>query len=168
MKDARHSLLADAVGGPAQECAIIQFSHRGVGDDTRGACSGNMGRSNIETLCRVVKRPPKMNVGRIRFYFTRDIGLLLLRHAVHPRLVRLAGWSIWATKYIYVLEMCILKGMANICYKILPTCRKFPIARCIRYVITFKMALDVAMGVMHGKLTIKSGKHKLNLTFEYM
>jgi len=64
--------------------------------------------------------------------------------------------------------MCILKGMANICYKILPTCRTFPIAQCIRYVITFQMAIGVAMGSMHGKVTIKSGKHKLNLTFENM
>jgi hypothetical protein len=158
--------VADAVRGPTQECAIIQFSHRGVGDDTRGACSGNVGRSNIETLCRVVKRPTKLNVRRIRFYFTRDIGLLLLRHSVHPRLIRLACWSICATTYICVSEMCISKGMANICYKILLTCRTFPIARCIRYVITFKMALSVAMGFMHGNLIIKSGKHKLNLTFE--
>jgi hypothetical protein len=109
--------VADAVGGPAEECAIIQFSHRGVGDDTRGACSGNVGRSHIETLCRVVKRPPKLDVRRVCFYLTRDIGLLLLRHAVHPRLVRFARWSICATTYNYVLKMCILQGMANICYK---------------------------------------------------
>jgi len=163
VKDARHSLVADAVGGPTQECAIIQFSHRGVGDDTRGACSGNVGRSHIETLCRIVKRPPKLNVRRIRFYFTRDIGLLLLCHTVHPCLVRFARWSICATTYIYVLKMCIFKGTANICYRILPTCRTFSISRCIRYVNTFKMAFDVAMGFMHGKLTIKSGKHKINL-----
>lgn len=125
-----------------------------------------MGRSHIETFCRVVKRPPKMNVRRIRFYFTRDIGLLLLRHAVYPRLVRLARWSIWAKPYICVLKMCILRGTANIFYKILLTCRTFPISRCIRYVISFKMTLGVAMGLMYGKITIKRRKHKLNLTFE--
>jgi len=156
--------VADAVGGPAEECAIIQFSHRGVGDDTRGACSGNVGRSHIETLCRVVKRPPKLNVRRICFYFTGDIGLLLLSHAVHPRLVRLASWSICATTYIYVLKKCILQGMAKICHQILLACRTFSVVWCI----TLKMALGVTMGFMHGKLTIKSGKHKLNLTFENM
>jgi hypothetical protein len=64
--------------------------------------------------------------------------------------------------------MCILKEIANIFYKILLTCRTFHIARCIRYVINLKISLGEAMGFMNGKLTIKSRKHKLNLTFKNM
>jgi hypothetical protein len=98
VKDTRHSLVADAVGGPAQQGPVVELRHGSVGHDTGGAGPSDVRRSHVQTLRGVVERPPEMNVWGIRIYFTRYICLLLLGNSVYPRLVRLARRRVWTQR----------------------------------------------------------------------
>lgn len=91
VKDARYSLLTDPVRGVAKQRPVVEFRHGSVRDDAGRPGADDVRRGHIDAVRRIVEHPTEMDVGRIRVYLAPDLGLLLLRHAVHSDLIRFAG-----------------------------------------------------------------------------
>jgi len=88
--DAGYLLSADAIAGPAEQRAVIQFRHRRVRDDGGRAGPRDVTRRNVDALGGVVEGPSELHLRRIRVHLAGYVRLLLLRHAVDLRLIRLA------------------------------------------------------------------------------
>lgn len=90
VKDAGQSLVSDLVGGVAQQSPVIEFGHRGVGDDAGRAAPGDVRRRDIDGIRGVVEGPAELHVRGVSVHLADDLGPFLLGHPVDPRLVRLA------------------------------------------------------------------------------
>lgn len=87
-------LLADPIGGRAQERAVVQLRHRLVRDNGGGAVTRYVTGGHIDTLRRIVERPLELDVGRIRVHHALDLGRLVFGDPVHSRLIRGTCWRI--------------------------------------------------------------------------
>lgn len=93
-------LFANFIGGHAQKCAVIEFSHRCVRHNGRCTKSGNMTSRNINTLRRIIKCPFELHFGWIRIDNTFDLGILLFRHTINT-------WLVWGTSWCVYVFVCV-------------------------------------------------------------
>jgi len=75
LKDTGRSLGADGILSPAGQRAVIQFRHRGVPQDARGAIASGSEplRRDLQGLPRVVELPLEASCGRVCLHFTSNV-----------------------------------------------------------------------------------------------
>lgn len=95
VKNARNLLIPYFIGCIAEESSVIQFGHGSVRNDAWRATSRNVWLSDIHRICRVVKRPFKLNIRGIGVYLTCDLRPFLFRNTVYVDLFRFASRCIW-------------------------------------------------------------------------
>lgn len=90
------SLLADAVGGGAEETAKVEVGAGQVAGHASAAFGRPRAGWQLDHARRTVKQPTKVErAGRVGVQVAADAGLLVTRHAVHSVLARPAERSIY-------------------------------------------------------------------------
>lgn len=87
MKNAWDPLMANLVGGVAQQRAVVLFDFGGVGQHAGGTTSGDVGRRDVYRIGGIVESPSEYDVRRIGVHLARYLRPFLLRDAVYSRLV---------------------------------------------------------------------------------
>lgn len=88
MEEAGGLLLADPVGGRAEQGAVVELRHRLIGDDRRGAVPGYVTGGHVDALSRIVERPFEFHVRRIGVNDALNLRRLMFRDTVDADLVR--------------------------------------------------------------------------------
>lgn len=96
--------MADPVARPAQQRAVVVFADRRVRHHTRRPHALDVLALHVQAVRRAVERPLEVDVPRVRVDLARDVRPLLLRHAVHPRLVRLTGGCVCAKRTGFIIS----------------------------------------------------------------
>lgn len=90
MEDARLPLVADVVGGPAEERPIVQLRHGRVGDDAVAAGGAEVAAGNVYRVGRVVEGPAEGVLLGVGVHGAAHFSVLIATHGVGGDLPRRA------------------------------------------------------------------------------
>lgn len=88
VEEAGSLLLADSVGGRAEQGAVVELRHRLIGHDGGGAVPGYVTGGHVDALSRIVERPFEFHVRRIGVNDALNLRRLMFRDTVDAHLVR--------------------------------------------------------------------------------